>query len=128
MLPKQAFGLMSAEERQTLKQHKAAIIALVQEGRYAPTTPQPETKAPSAPCKFCYRSPCIGEQHELFDLLHPLSERQVYERNMAHTKKFLEEIQLRLRYGLPSPEWDTPSPDGHAAHVADLLQRRQRDE
>ena len=76
------------------------------------------------PCKHCYRSPCIGEQHPLYFTLHPLSERQIFEREQAQLKRDVEEKLMRLQYGLPSPTWDAPS----ALHFADLLRQRARGE
>jgi hypothetical protein len=84
--PKSAFGAMSTEERATLKQFKAVIIAVLTE-RYsgcagpsvqvAALTPS-EGIAPtsvSAPkperCAQCGRAPCIGQGHEHFTTLHP---------------------------------------------------------
>jgi hypothetical protein len=82
--PKNAYGELSNDERATLKQHKAAIVAVVR-GRYAGTAGphvQAATLTPSegvaptvAPahvlCKWCNRAPCIGVEHEAFGELHP---------------------------------------------------------
>ena len=80
MIPKRAYGEMSADERQTLKQHKAAIIAVVREGKYATTTVEPKAAAPvepPAPCAYCYQSPTAcaklrEERPDVFYALHPL--------------------------------------------------------
>ena len=74
MIPKRAYGEMSADERQTLKHHKLAIIAVVLDGKYATGTVEPPAAAPVeplAPCRWCGRHPCIGDQHEAYFALHP---------------------------------------------------------
>ena len=57
-------------------------------------------------CPHCYRSPCIGEGHGLFDALHPLTERQRFERRVAEAERDAREWEMRRRFGLPSPRWD----------------------
>jgi len=107
MVPKSAYGEMSPDERATLKRHKATIVAVVKGGHYAPAAVESmAAKAPPAPCKFCYRAPCIGESHELYDALHPLSEKQQFERRIARWEKDLREMKIRQAYDLPSSTWD----------------------
>lgn len=107
MHPKSSFGAMSAEERATLKQHKAAIITLVRE-RYAGTAgpvqvaalPTSEVSAPASkpePCAYCYQSPCVGVAHAAFYALHPI-EAQKHADELA-TKTMM------ARVGKPHP-WD----------------------
>jgi hypothetical protein len=124
VLPKAAYGEMSVEDRQTLKRHKAAIAAIAKEGRYAPVVQPQASKTPPAPCPHCYRSPCVGEGHPHYFELHPLSERQIFERGQAQLKHDIEEKMTRLKFGLPSPTWDVPPP----STLADLLDRRARGE
>jgi hypothetical protein len=119
MRPKQAYGEMSVEERRTLKRYKAAILDVLR-ARYSGTAGPPvqvaasssdgaaPTLAPapqSAPCPHCYQRPCCGEQHELYDLLHPLAERQLYERTKAEFDKDLHAVEMRRRFGLPDVSW-----------------------
>jgi hypothetical protein len=106
MIPKSAYGEMSNEERAALRAHKRDIVALVREGKYAPTVAEPQAaKTPPAPCEFCYQAPCIGEGHELFDLLHPLTREQTLTRRLARWEKDLHEMKMRKLFGLPSPTW-----------------------
>jgi hypothetical protein len=55
MIPKHAYGEMSAEGRKTLKQHKAAIIAVVKAGTYA--TPSPAATRVERPMPIVPRPP-----------------------------------------------------------------------
>lgn len=107
LTPKSAYSELSADERKTLKQHKAAIVAIVRAGTYAPASRESQSAtAPREPCPHCYRAPCIGERHALYDLLHPLTERQAFERRMAQWEKDKHEMKVRQLFGLPSPTWD----------------------
>ena len=64
-VPKRAFKLMSVDERQTLKLHKAAIIAIVRKGSMRPPL---ETGSEGAACTVQVLLPreCIGEEHPLY--------------------------------------------------------------
>ena len=116
MIPPGSYGAMSDEEHRTLRHHRAEIVNIVREhygGLARATTSEPGTAGtpppvaePPPPCPHCYQSPCIGEQHELFALLHPLTERQAFEQRMAQSEKDLHEMEMRRRFGLPSPTWD----------------------
>lgn len=95
MIPKSAYGEMSTADRQTLKQHKAAIIAVVREGKYATTTVEPKAATPvepPEPCTYCGQAPCIGEEHQAFYALHPL---EAQKREDARVNK-----EFRLVFGI----------------------------
>jgi len=88
MVPGNAYKALSDDELLTLRHHKAAIVAIVNErydGIASGITPSDtrgveisltvvkENRAPveAARCKWCNRSPCIGPEHADFALLHP---------------------------------------------------------
>lgn len=83
ILPSSAYKSLTDAEVLTLRHHRAAIKALVNDGvsfdvRTAPAAER-ATQAPAAPepepCKWCNRAPCIGAEHSAFYALHPI-ERQ----------------------------------------------------
>lgn len=111
--PRSAYSSLSAEERATVKEHKAAIVAVLME-RYGGTAqavvkgvtdataarePQAAPAPPPAPCKRCGRSPCIGESHPAFDALHPI------EAQRRADELATEELMLALTLGSGITRW-----------------------
>ena len=108
MTPRTAYAEMSNDERRTLKLHKAAIVAIVEAGKYATATPKSATVEPAIPeavCPFCMRV-CVGREHPAFTTLHALDEHEFWRRRAEQREKERREWELRQRHGLPPPTWD----------------------
>src|SRR6266487_1090092 len=94
MMPKHAYGEMSADERKTLKLHKAAIVAIVQGETHAPAAPEPKAaprvKQPE-PCQFCGRA-CCGPDHPAYETMHYNDPAEVKRRDEHATKVMLARI------------------------------------
>lgn len=85
--PSSAYKSLADEELLTLRHHRAAIKACINSGvsfdvvRTAPAA-EKTTPVPEPPCKWCYRSPCIGDQHPAFYTLHPLEAQKREDRRL----------------------------------------------
>jgi hypothetical protein len=85
--PKSAYAQLTNDERATAKAHKADIVALLRAqydgtARALPSSgtagparealaPTPAPAPPPEPCPWCNRAPCVGPEHEHYDILHP---------------------------------------------------------
>ena len=78
--PASAHRQLSDDEVLTLRHHRQAIKDVVREGKTYATTihepapataPRVEKPTPDPACRWCNRSPCIGDQHQAFYALHP---------------------------------------------------------
>ncbi len=66
----------------------------------APAVPQaPEQPAPTSPCPYCHRSPCVGPDHQHYATLHALDPEQVQKRDAEANAVMMKMV------GKPLPDW-----------------------
>ena len=97
--PASAYAQLSDAERLVLRDHRQAIKQLIADGisldvvhtDSADTTSASTTAAPPLleRCRWCGREPCIGEQHDLYLLLHPLEAQK-------RADEYAQKVMMRM--------------------------------
>ena len=99
--PKESYEELPHADREYIRTHKAELKELLRSGR-APRLDDIAAAAAAAAlvCPYCHQTPCIGESHSAFDVLHYNDPRVATSRVRAADKAATAEMMSQVGKGV----------------------------
>jgi hypothetical protein len=119
--PPKAYPYLTDADREYIREHRAELKALVaarvlpeatvvweppasfvtkQAGEQPDLVGAPLLSSPDPPCPYCLQSPCVGEEHRHYWVLHWNDPREIERRAIKAAIIYRDTLRARIHFGI----------------------------